>query len=120
MMQRMMLWVKGDSLMSAGNAGKEFKNRYRRGLFLFLIPMAMFFLVNWLIASQRVDSLIFSLMSVVSFFVLFFYALVYYRCPRCGTTPTSSRPGTAGVLLFPKKCSKCKAPLLPDHRWAQE
>jgi amino acid permease len=120
MMQRMMLWVKGDSLMSAENAGKEFKNRYRRGLFLFLIPMAMFFLVNWLIASQRVDSLIFSLMSVVSFFVLFFYALVYYRCPRCGTTPTSSRPGTTGVLLFPKICSKCKAPLLPDHRWAQE
>jgi hypothetical protein len=120
MIQRMMLWIKGDSRMSAEDAGKDFKNRYVKGSFLFLFPMAMFFLLNWLIASHRVDSLIFSLMSVFSFFVMFFYALVYYRCPRCGTTPTSSQAGTTGVLLFPKRCSKCKAPLLPDHRWAQD
>lgn len=43
-----------------------------------------------------------------------------YRCPRCGDPPKSSQAGTSGVLLFPRKCSKCGAPLMSDHKWAQD
>ena len=50
----------------------------------------------------------------------FFYIALVYRCPRCGEVPSSSKRGTSGVLLFPKRCSRCKAPLLPNHRWGQD
>jgi hypothetical protein len=43
-----------------------------------------------------------------------------YRCPRCGDPPKSRQAFTSGVLIFPRKCSKCAAPLMPDHRWAQD
>jgi hypothetical protein len=48
------------------------------------------------------------------------YVRFVYRCPRCGTVPSSGVAGTTGILLFPRKCQKCDAPLLPRHRWAQD
>jgi hypothetical protein len=48
-----------------------------------------------------------------------FYILFRYRCPRCNAIPKSNQLGTGGVLLFPKRCGNCGAPLLPHHRWAQ-
>ena len=57
----------------------------------------------------------FALMFITGLLVVY-----VYRCPRCGDPPKSSQAGTSGVLLFPRKCSKCGAPLMPDHKWAQD
>ncbi len=120
MIHRIALLIKGNSRMSSSEAQVEFGKRYKSGLFFFLIPFAIFAALITLPQVSGLSEETVVLLAFCAFFVLFFYALVYYRCPRCGSTPTSSRPGTTGVLLFPKKCSKCKAPLLPDHRWAQD
>jgi hypothetical protein len=120
MNRRMMLWIKGNSRLTPEETQWAFKNRRKKGWLLFLAPFVTFSILVLLQASRFIESNFAFVITIFVFFVMFFYALVYYRCPRCGTTPTSSRPGTTGVLLFPKRCSKCKAPLLPDHRWAQD
>jgi DNA-directed RNA polymerase subunit RPC12/RpoP len=120
MIRRLVLMIKGNSRMSSDETQIEFARRYKSGLFFFLIPFAIFAALITLPQVQGLSEEAVVFLAFCAFFVMFFYALVYYRCPRCGTTPTSSQPGTTGVLLFPKKCSKCKAPLLPDHRWAQD
>jgi hypothetical protein len=58
--------------------------------------------------------------NVATLFFAFFYTCLRYRCPRCNAVPKSDQVGTSGVLLFPKKCANCDAPLMPHHRWAQE
>ncbi|QDL55361.1 hypothetical protein [Rhodoferax aquaticus] len=120
MIRRIVLWIKGNPSLNADEAREEFRKRHKHGVFFFLIPMILFsvfviFPKGNLLSEETLVSLAFT-----AFFVLFFYTMLYYRCPRCGTTPTSSKPGTTGVLLFPKKCSRCGAPLLPNHRWGQD
>jgi hypothetical protein len=53
-------------------------------------------------------------------FVAVPYILFRYRCPRCNAVPGFSQAGTSGVPLFPERCSNCGAPLLPNHRLAQD
>jgi len=113
-------WIYGDSALTNEQLSNEFRKRHSRGKYLFLIPIAVFVALV-----ARPKNILFSedlsiFLAFGVFLIAFFYALFYYRCPRCGTTPTSSKPGTTGVLLFPKKCSRCGAPLLPDHRWGQD
>jgi hypothetical protein len=120
MINQLMLWIKGNSRLTTEDTQREFKKRHKKGLLFFLIPFAAFSALVFFQASRLIESNSAFVFTILVFSVMFFYALVFYRCPRCGTTPTSSQPGTSGVLLFPKKCSKCKAPLLPDHRWAQD
>lgn len=44
-----------------------------------------------------------------------------HRCPRCRAIPSTNREGyTQSVLLFPRRCGKCGAPLLPHHPYGQE
>lgn len=120
MIHHLTLWIKGNSGLAPEETQWIFRKRHKKGWLLFLTPFATFAIFVLLQASRLIESNFAFVITILVFSVMFFYALVYYRCPRCGTTPTSSRPGTTGVLLFPKKCSKCKAPLLPDHRWAQD
>lgn len=120
MMNQLMLLIKGNSRLTTEDTQREFKKRHKNGLLFFLIPFAIFAGLICFPQGPGVNETVVVSLAFCAFFVMFFYALVFYRCPRCGTTPTSSQPGTSGVLLFPKKCSKCKAPLLPDHRWAQD
>ena len=113
-------WL-ADPGLSNDETSKQFGKRHALGLWLGILPGIGFFASTWLGVKlePRAGHLIFVL-GVLCFFCLFLYVLVLYRCPRCGTHPTSSVPGTSGLLFFPKKCPRCKAPLVPNHRWAQD
>lgn len=94
----------------------RFRLRWRLGPILFLIPFLIFITSAFYVKKYPV------LMQFDWIFIVtaFIYGFFIYRCPRCGDHPKSSRVGTTGILFFPKKCAKCKAPLLPDHPWAQD
>lgn len=48
------------------------------------------------------------------------FAIYKYRCPRCNRVPRSAATATRGVLLFPRRCANCGAPLMPTHPWATD
>ena len=112
--------IKGDKLLSDSQASAIFKSRHAKGLYLAIIPFFGCFLSAYLAAylknNHSLSSVAFTFGAIQGLTIVF-YVFILYRCPRCGTVPTSSAKGTTGVLLFPKKCSKCHAPLLPDHKW---
>jgi hypothetical protein len=100
----------------------EFSRRHKISSFLFLFCFAVFFFLpvverhlHLAEGDGRVTDLWFFLVVVTAG-----YILLRYRCPRCNAIPNSSQTGTSGILLFPRKCSKCGAPLMPNHRWAQD
>jgi hypothetical protein len=108
-----------ESTLSDEETSRRFTRRHGLGLWCAVLPFFGSFAAGWLFI--KLDGNLWAFACGWFFIVS---ALVYvgliYRCPRCGTVPSSSTPGTTGVLLFPKKCPKCKAPLLPKHRWAQD
>ncbi len=96
-----------------------FKARRR----LIRLPMVLFLLC--LILDFSVDALHtfpegYELIQMIIGFVFCLLTIYTYRCPRCGDPPKSKQAFTSGVLIFPRKCSKCGAPLMPDHKWAQD
>jgi ribosomal protein S27AE len=62
----------------------------------------------------------YEVIQIIIGFVFSLLTIYTYRCPRCGDPPKSRQAFTSGVLIFPRKCSKCGAPLMPDHKWAQD
>lgn len=122
MIAALMQYIKGNSSLSDSEVADTFKKRHAKGLYLAVIPFGGFFAMAYvgvLVQNHSVLSIITFAFGWVLGLTIFFYIAILYRCPRCGTVPTSSAKGTTGVLLFPKKCSKCHAPLLPDHKWGQ-
>lgn len=113
-------WL-ADPALSNDETSRRFAKRHALGIWLGVLPGIGFFASIWLGVKlkQGAGHLSF-VVGVLCFFCLFLYVLVLYRCPRCGTHPSSSIPGTSGLLFFPKKCPRCKAPLVPNHRWAQD
>jgi hypothetical protein len=95
---------------------KEFHHRWKLGLMLFVFPFIMSFGVALFGGKHTYASVLVGIFNLTAFT----YGFFIYRCPRCGDHPKSSRVGTTGILFFPKKCAKCKAPLLPDHPWGQD
>lgn len=115
--------IKGDKSLSDSQATAIFKNRHAKGWYLAIIPFFGFFLSIYLVAYFKNNPVLSSIgfgLGWIQGLAVYFYVAILYRCPRCGTVPTSSAKGTTGVLLFPKKCSKCHAPLLPEHKWRQD
>jgi hypothetical protein len=102
-----------------------FAKRHKISVILLLVGLAPFFLLpvvfdqlgiprNGAIVEFVIICQAFQMIGTIS------YIMLRYRCPRCNAVPNSCQPGTSGILLFPRGCAKCGAPLLPDHRWAQE
>jgi hypothetical protein len=108
-----------DGSLSDEEASRRFKRRHGLGLWCGVLPLFGFFAAGLLFIKLDGNLLAFACGWFLGLTLLVYIGAVY-RCPRCGTVPSSSVPGTSGVLLFPKKCPKCKAPLLPNHRWAQD
>ena len=119
MISKIMQLIMGDSELSDDAAKTQFALRYKLGFWFAVLPAFGFFGSSFL-ASKFPWGVYILLFGFLCFLTVFAYVVLLYRCPRCGTVPTSTKSGTTGILLFPKKCSKCKAPLLPDHRWGQD
>jgi hypothetical protein len=120
MLNKLLSCIKGDSTLNATETAYIFGHRHKRGLICGAVPFGLFFLFIWAAAKELIPQWLAIVLGLLFFFIAFIYVMIYYRCPRCGATPISSKFGTTGILLFPKKCAKCKAPLLPDHKWAQD
>jgi ribosomal protein S27AE len=120
MIATILRWIKGDASLDDAKVVAEFRKRHRAGIYFVMIPMVFIVAIAFLVATKKPGTEVLGDVVGILILTVFFYSLLYYRCPRCGTTPTSSKVGTTGVLLFPKKCSKCGAPLLPNHRWGQD
>lgn len=113
-------WL-ADPALSNDETSRRFAKRHALGLWLGVLPGIGFFVSIWLgVRLEQGAGHLSFVLGVLCFFCLFLYVLVLYRCPRCGQHPSSSIPGTSGLLFFPKKCSRCKAPLVPNHRWGQD
>jgi hypothetical protein len=120
MLSKLFKCLNGNSELNDTEVSDEFCKRHRAGVYFGFLPLLLFFLFIWLATQEILPQWVCFGLGLMSHVVVFFYVMIYYRCPRCGSTPVSSQFGTTGVLLFPKKCSKCKAPLLPDHKLGQE
>jgi hypothetical protein len=110
-----------DNSLPKSEAAAIFKRRHRAAFWHGLIPFATFMVIGFCFV--RFPELKPYGFYIVGFsFVFFLWAYIFvmlcYRCPRCGRIPYT----VSGVWVFPKKClnPKCRAPLLPDHPWAQE
>ncbi|WP_143694868.1 hypothetical protein [Variovorax sp. JS1663] len=102
-----------DNLLS-----KRFRKRHRLGIACIAFPLGYcFFLVPIMV--KMIDPRIAIALACIFISLALSYIHSIYRCPRCGTRPIGGVPGTTGILLFPKKCSKCKGPLLSDDKWSQ-
>jgi hypothetical protein len=112
-------YLRRDSSLGDAEASRRFALRHRLGLWFGVLPFLGFFLAGFVFAKFNGHLGAFAAGWICGLLLLAYVGLMY-RCPRCGTVPSSSKPGTTGVLLFPKKCPKCKAPLLPNHRWGQD
>lgn len=108
-----------DPSISDDEASRRFAKRHAAGLWCAVLPFVGFFAAGFAVAKLNGHIGAFVIAWMLGLLLLAYVFLVY-RCPRCGTVPHSSQPGTMGVLIFPKRCSKCKAPLLPRHRCAQD
>ena len=99
---------------------QEFSKRYALGLWLGLLPAIGFFAGIYLGINVSEGAPYFFALAVVCFHCLFFYVAVLYRCPRCGTIPTSTIPGTTGIPFRPQRCNKCRGELLSVDRWMKK
>lgn len=108
-----------DSGLDDAETSRRFMRRHSLGSWCGVLPFIGFFVAGFLFSKFNGHIGAFAAGWICGLLLLAYVGLVY-RCPRCGTVPSSSKPGTTGVLLFPKKCPKCKAPLLPHHRWGQD
>lgn len=115
-MKTLWLWLTGNPNLKRDEVAVEFRKRHSLLMYVVVLP----WLLGMLLAYFREYISYLEIWILVLLLINAFYLLIYYRCPRCGSTPISSQFGTIGILLFPKKCAKCKAPLLPDHRWGQD
>jgi hypothetical protein len=100
-----------------------FKRRHKTAFWNGVIPVICFGLIGYfgtLDPSLKSYEFYIFFAALFCFLWAYIFLMLSYRCPRCGQIPYSSLSRTGGILLFPKKCCKCKAPLLPDHPWAQE
>ena len=110
-----------DSSLSDDEVAERFARRHALGVWIALLPGFGFFAAIYLLTrSDSTFSWVYAATAAICFLSLFLYVAVLYRCPRCGAHPSSSVGGTTGLLFFPKKCPRCRAPLLPRHRWAQD
>lgn len=108
-----------DGRLGDAETSRRFALRHKLGLWFGLMPFVGFFASGWIFMKFDGNSVAFGTAWFCGLLLIAYVALIY-RCPRCGTVPSSSKRGTTGVLLFPKKCPRCKAPLLPNHRWGQD
>jgi len=105
---------------------KIFKKRHRIALIAMIsctignMAIIYFFLEMLDLSKEWYESHYLFLLNIAILVFSVFYVLFRYRCPRCNAVPKSNQIGASGVLLFPKKCANCEAPLMPDHPWAQE
>jgi hypothetical protein len=106
-----------DDTLSDDEVSRRFAARHRLGLWMALLPFVAFFGTAFISLEGRVWPVFVGAGCIAAALA---YVGFLYRCPRCGTVPSSSVAGTTGILLFPKKCPKCDVPLLPRHRWAQD
>lgn len=112
-------YVGQDLSLSSDKAAQLFAKRYALRFWCAGLPFGTFFsTILWSYYCETAEIFTFILGWLCGLTILAYIHFVY-RCPRCGEVPKSSTPGTTGVLLFPKKCSRCHAPLLPNHRWGQ-
>jgi lipopolysaccharide export LptBFGC system permease protein LptF len=109
-----------DLFLTDNEVSEEFRRRHRKAFFYVLLPVCAVLAIAYLIYEDKKHYEWLAPIAGLALLILFFYVMIYYRCPRCASTPISTQFGTTGVLLFPKKCAKCKAPLLPDHKFGQE
>lgn len=107
----------GNPDLSDGEASQIFLFRWKLGLWLFLIPFLCSF-ATFAISLEGGNWPIF--LGAGLLFIAIIYISIIYRCPRCGVVPKSSAAWTSGVLLFPRRCSNCKATLLPSQYWSQD
>lgn len=98
---------------------RRFERRYALGLWCAVIPFFGFFAAGVAVAKSQGNIFFFALGWALGLTLLVYVGLVY-RCPRCGAVPVSSKTGTSGVLLVPKRCARCKSTLLGERRWAQD
>lgn len=112
-------YVGKDANLRSEQVAAIFAKRYRLGLWFAGIPFATVVVIGVLLVKKIIGNEA-GLLFICCVLTILAYIHFIYRCPRCGEVPKSSTPGTTGVLLFPKKCSKCHAPLLPHHKWGQD
>jgi TRAP-type uncharacterized transport system fused permease subunit len=97
-----------------------FKKRHKLAVWMVFLPLALL-LMNFVSEKYYFGySAKMFVLDIIWILPLLFYMFVIYRCPKCGQTPYSSQNRAQGVLFFPKKCVRCKAPLLPDHPFGQK
>jgi len=118
-MNRLEEYFGRDASLSDEKTTHRFRKRYALGLWMAVLPFFGFFAALLISIRLNGDLLAFAACWIFGLLLLAYVALIY-RCPRCGTVPKSKSPGTTGVLIFPRRCSKCGASLLPNHRWAQD
>jgi len=112
-------YVVKDLTISDEEASGRFAKRHALGLWCAVLPFFGFFGAG--IAAEALNEHV--AVHVAGWLLgllMLAYVFLVYRCPRCGMVPRSSQAGATGVLVFPKRCSNCRAPLLPKHRWAQD
>ena len=112
-------YVGKDATLRPEQVTATFAKRHRFGFWAAGIPFAVLFVIGVLLVKKMIEGGAVPFIWLSGLTILTYVHFVY-RCPRCGEVPKSSTPGTTGVLLFPKKCSKCNAPLLPNHKWGQD
>lgn len=109
-----------DETLTAEKTAAIFKKRYRLGFWCALVPFCGVWPIPFLVIKHKSFELILAMVFLIFVLTIFAYVHFIYRCPRCGTVPKSSEIGTTGILFVPKKCNRCQAPLLPNHRWGQD
>lgn len=103
---------------------RSFAKRHAIALFLIFMGAIGNFVLTYLclrifnISKADYEGNGFALFNALAIASGVFYCLFQYRCPRCNKIPQSIEAG--GILLFPRKCHYCEAPLMPDSRWAQD
>jgi hypothetical protein len=112
-------YIGKDTDLSNEETSRRFTKRHALGLWCAVLPFFGFFAAGYGL-KQSNGHIAAELALWACGLTAFFYIALMYRCPRCGEVPSSAKRGTSGVLLFPKRCSQCKAPLLPNHRWGQD
>lgn len=113
-------WMTQPTLPASAIADR-FALRYKLGLWFGVVPFLGFIGATALLYLFPSSATPFYMAgAVLCFHCVFLYVAVLYRCPRCGTQPTSSTPGTTGILLRPKRCAKCGATLLASGRRRQD
>lgn len=113
-------YVGRDESLNDEETAQLFAKRYALRFWCGVLPFVTFFSIPLLVKYFAADEAYAFDLGLLCGLTMLAYVHFIYRCPRCGQVPYSSTPGTMGVLLVPKKCCKCHAPLLPHHKWGQD